>query len=189
VQRTQSIGFSTTPPTGARTGGSYQVLATGGGSGNPVVLTIDPAAAAVCRISGNIVTFIGAGTCIINANQAGNDRYAAAPQVQQSFTVQKKATTYLTLNATPEPADKGETIKAKAKLRTASGPLVNRTVRFYFRAKGASGWTYRAKDLTNSRGIALRKFTARRTGDWQARYSGSSSYLSDKAIDRVRVID
>ena len=30
---------------------------------------------------------IGAGTCTINANQAGNGTYQAAPQVQQSFTV------------------------------------------------------------------------------------------------------
>jgi DNA-binding beta-propeller fold protein YncE len=195
VLRSQTIGFSTAPPTGARTGGTYQVLVTGGGSGNPVVLTIDPSAAAVCRISGNLVTLIGPGTCIINANQAGNVSYAPAPPGQQSFTVQApltvatKVLTYLTLNATPEPAGKGETIKAKAKLRTASGPLVNRTVKFYFRAEGASGWTYRAKDTTNSRGIAVRKFTARKTGDWQVRYNGSASYLADRATDRVKVIN
>jgi hypothetical protein len=73
-------------------------------------------------------------------------------------------------------------------LRTASGPLVNRTLRFYFRARGASAWVYRAKDLTDSRGIAVQKFTARRTGDWQARYAGSTIYQSDKAIDGVKVI-
>ena len=33
------------------------------------------------------MTFIGAGSCVINANQAGNANYNAAPQVQQSFAV------------------------------------------------------------------------------------------------------
>ena len=35
------------------------------------------------------MSFIGAGTCVINANQAGNANYNAAPQVQQSFAVGK----------------------------------------------------------------------------------------------------
>jgi CSLREA domain-containing protein len=33
------------------------------------------------------VSFVGAGTCTINANQAGNANYNAAPQAQQSFGV------------------------------------------------------------------------------------------------------
>jgi hypothetical protein len=99
-----------------------------------------------------------------------------------------KATTYLTIDATPEPATLGETIKGKAKLRTAAGPLANRTVKFYFRAKGQTGWTYRSHDTTNSLGVALRKFTARKTGEWQARYAGSTTHLSDKAIDSVKVV-
>ena len=41
----------------------------------------------VCTVSGTSVTFVGPGTCTVNANQAGNGTYAAAPQVQQSFGV------------------------------------------------------------------------------------------------------
>jgi hypothetical protein len=41
----------------------------------------------VCTVSGTSVTFIGPGACTINANQAGNGTYAAAPQVQRSFTI------------------------------------------------------------------------------------------------------
>ncbi|MGA2970473.1 MAG: hypothetical protein ABSE75_11780, partial [Acidimicrobiales bacterium] len=41
----------------------------------------------VCTISGGVVTFIGVGTCILDANQAGNASYAPATQVQQSFSV------------------------------------------------------------------------------------------------------
>ncbi len=42
---------------------------------------------AVCTISGNTVTLVAAGTCTLQAAQAGNATYAAAPNVSQSFTV------------------------------------------------------------------------------------------------------
>ncbi len=42
----------------------------------------------VCTItSGGTLTFVTAGGCTINADQAGNSSYLAAPQVSQSFTV------------------------------------------------------------------------------------------------------
>ena len=41
----------------------------------------------VCTVSGSTVTIVSAGTCTIDADQAGNGTYAAASQVQQSFTV------------------------------------------------------------------------------------------------------
>lgn len=83
----QTINFTSTAPASAVIGNSYSVNATGGGSGNPVVFTIDPTASATCSIAGNAVTLAAAGTCTINANQAGNSQYIAAPQVQQSFAV------------------------------------------------------------------------------------------------------
>src|SRR5579875_3022221 len=87
-QGTQTITFTSSPPSNAAVGGpTYTVSATGGASGNPVVFTIDASATSVCSISGSTVSFIGAGTCVIDANQAGNANYLAAPQVQQSFAV------------------------------------------------------------------------------------------------------
>jgi uncharacterized protein (TIGR03437 family) len=41
----------------------------------------------VCTISGNVVTLVLAGTCTIQATQAGNANYTAATPVDQSFTV------------------------------------------------------------------------------------------------------
>jgi hypothetical protein len=41
----------------------------------------------VCTVSNNVATFLTAGTCTIDANQAGNASFSAAPQVQQSFAV------------------------------------------------------------------------------------------------------
>jgi hypothetical protein len=40
-------------------------------------------------VSGTTVTVVTAGTCVINADQAGNATYAAAPQVMQNITVNK----------------------------------------------------------------------------------------------------
>jgi hypothetical protein len=86
----QTITFTSTAPSSAFVGGpTYTVTATAS-SGLPVIFTIDPIAAGVCSISGSTVSFIGAGTCIINANQPGDATYAAAPQVQQSFAVSAK---------------------------------------------------------------------------------------------------
>jgi hypothetical protein len=41
----------------------------------------------VCTVSGNIVTLVAAGTCSIQASQAGNADYMAATPVDQSFQV------------------------------------------------------------------------------------------------------
>ena len=82
----QSITFAVPAPAGA--GGSAALSAAGGGSGNPVVFTVDPASGpGVCTISGTTVTYAAIGTCVIDANQAGNGHYAAAPQVQRTITV------------------------------------------------------------------------------------------------------
>jgi sugar lactone lactonase YvrE len=82
----QAIAFTSRAPTTAVVGGpSYAVAATGGGSGN--VVTFSSGAPTVCSISGATVSFTGAGTCTIAANQAGNADYLSAPQVFQSFAV------------------------------------------------------------------------------------------------------
>ena len=93
VQRTikvsklsQSIIFFA-PPSGTIFS-SASLSAIGGGSGNPVVFSVDPSSGAqVCALSGTAVTFGRTGTCVIDANQAGNDDYTAAPQVQRTIAV------------------------------------------------------------------------------------------------------
>jgi probable HAF family extracellular repeat protein len=85
VQQSQSITFTSTPPSGAIVGGTYSVSATGGGSGNAVTFT--SLAPAVCSVSGNAVSLNAGGTCTIAADQAGGTGYLAAPQVTQSFDI------------------------------------------------------------------------------------------------------
>ncbi len=84
----QTIVFtSSSPPSAEVVGDTYAVTASGGGSGNQVILSIDSSSGSACSISGSTVTFNAAGSCVIDANQAGNSKYQAASQAQQTVTV------------------------------------------------------------------------------------------------------
>jgi alpha-tubulin suppressor-like RCC1 family protein len=85
----QTIVFTSSPPSPAIFGGSYHVTATGGGSGNPVVLS--SLTGTTCSIVGNTVSFAAAGVCTIAANQAGTPLYLEAPEQTQSFTINPAA--------------------------------------------------------------------------------------------------
>jgi hypothetical protein len=85
-QASQAINFISTVPASAKFGGTYNVAATAT-SGLGVTFAIDAASSTVCSLGGSLVSFIGVGTCTINADQGGNANYTAAPQNQQTFTV------------------------------------------------------------------------------------------------------
>lgn len=76
----------------------HTLSATGSGSGNPVVFTADPSGApgacAVSGTNGSAVTYTGPGTCVIDANEAANNGYAAAAQVQQTITASSATMIY-----------------------------------------------------------------------------------------------
>ena len=54
----------------------------------------------ICTVSGSTLTLLAAGTCTINANQAGNATYSAAPQVSNTFAVAAGALTAQTISFT-----------------------------------------------------------------------------------------
>jgi hypothetical protein len=89
----QVIHFTSIPPANPRVGGSYQVSASGGASGNPVIFTIAPGSDSSCTLGkdGKTVSFIKAGNCTIRADQAGNANYESASQVSQSVTIEKSS--------------------------------------------------------------------------------------------------
>lgn len=94
AQAAQTIAFTSTPPAQPMYGGSYTPAATGGGSGNAVLFSIDSSSdARACSIDDGTVSFTGVGTCVIDADQAGNDDYLPAKQVQQAFTIARAAQT------------------------------------------------------------------------------------------------
>jgi hypothetical protein len=63
------------------------LTATGGASGQPIVFATT-SLPTVCTVAGSVVTYIGAGTCVVTANQAGNATYNAAPTVSASIVIQ-----------------------------------------------------------------------------------------------------
>ena len=66
---------------------TVNLSATGGGSDNSVVFSIDASSTGTGSISGNVLTVTAAGSIVIDANQAGNSNYYPAGQVQQKLVV------------------------------------------------------------------------------------------------------
>ncbi len=87
TRTSQTINFTSTAPSNATVGGPTYTPTATATSGLTVTLTIDASASSVCSISGGVVSFNAVGTCVINANQAGNANFKPATQAQQSFAV------------------------------------------------------------------------------------------------------
>jgi large repetitive protein len=100
VQAGQVVSFETPPPSGIVVGSSPVVFYGTSSSPGVVSISIDPATTNnACSIDTNesseseaqfayaFVEFDNAGTCVVDANQAGNSSYAAATAAQQTITV------------------------------------------------------------------------------------------------------
>jgi hypothetical protein len=96
----QTITFTSAPPGSAVVGGATYTVTAAASSGLPVAFSATAGSAGICTVSGATVSFVGVGTCTVNANQAGNGSYLAAGQVQQSFTVGRGSQT-ITITSTP----------------------------------------------------------------------------------------
>ena len=104
IPGTQTINFTNAPPTSPLAGTTYTVTATGGASGNPVTFSVDHTSASGCTVNSStgLVTLTApAGTCVIDANQAGNGVYSAAAQVQQNVASRNPAPQVITFTNTP----------------------------------------------------------------------------------------
>ena len=111
TQQTQSLGVGkgtntitvTSPaPTNATVGGATYTPTATATSGDTVVIT--SVTTTVCTISSGVVSFLAAGTCTLNFNDSGNTNWNAATQVQQSFTVNKKANAITITSTAPASA-------------------------------------------------------------------------------------
>lgn len=79
----QTITFGDAPA--LVVGGSAFLSAKGGDSGNS--LTYSSLTPDICTVSGDQVSAVAAGSCIVAADQAGNDNFEAAAQATQTLTV------------------------------------------------------------------------------------------------------
>lgn len=101
VRQAQNITLTSSMPSSVTVGSVDTLSGTGGQSGNPVTFSIDPSSTSGCGISGPTVTFNSpAGTCVIDANQAGDQLYMPAPQVQQSVAVTPEIASFSPTGAT-----------------------------------------------------------------------------------------
>jgi hypothetical protein len=91
------------------------------GSGLPVTLTSKTGA--VCTVTGNSVTLIGAGTCTIQATQPGNGIYNPAAPVTRSFSVTKANQTISFPPPRPSPPGPRKTPSPFTVTATASSGL------------------------------------------------------------------
>jgi hypothetical protein len=92
--QSQTITFNSIP---AQTVGSTLTLSATASSG--LAVTFTPVPNGNCSISGNVVTFLNTGNCGVNANQAGNSTYAAAPTVGQIIVVNNPTPQTITFNS------------------------------------------------------------------------------------------
>ena len=85
----QTITFTSPAPTGAYFGGPTYTPTATATSTLAVTISVDASSNGICTITAGVVGFQGTGSCVLDANQAGNASFNAAPQVQQTFTVNK----------------------------------------------------------------------------------------------------
>ncbi|HET9657240.1 MAG TPA: OmpA family protein [Kineosporiaceae bacterium] len=111
----QTITFAQ-PPDVLVAGGPFAVTATAS-SGLPV--TFSSTTTGVCTVSGSTVTPVSAGTCTLNADQAGDGTYLAAPTLTRSFGV---GLTGQTIDF-PQPSDIAITAGSRTLAATASSGL------------------------------------------------------------------
>jgi Bacterial Ig-like domain (group 3) len=123
VRTAQTVAFTSTAPSNPVVGQTYTPTANaGGGSGNPVVISIAAGSAAVCTLTSGVVRFNHPGSCAVKADQAGNDDFAPGT-AQQSITV-------LTANTTTVAKPKATTIEATVSVRAPGAGTPTGTVLF-----------------------------------------------------------
>jgi hypothetical protein len=116
AQAAQTIAFPQPPD---KTFGEADfALGASASSGLPVSLSSQ--STSVCTVAGDTVHLLGAGTCTIAADQAGDADYEPAPQVTRSFAVTQAASAVL-LGASPSSgAAPGQAVRLVASVSGAS---------------------------------------------------------------------
>jgi len=157
----QSIAFTSSVPSSPTVGGTYTVSATGGASGNPVTFTIDATSTAgACSITGSTVSLLGVGNCIVDANQAGDTNYAAAPEVQQHFSVLAHAQSIAFTSSVPSSPTVGGIYTV-----SATGGASGNPVTFTIDATSAAGACTITDSTVSLLGVGLCVIDANQTGN------------------------
>jgi hypothetical protein len=119
----QAINFTSNPPPIAQFGTMFTVAATGGASGNPVTFG---SSGACTNNLGTYTMTSGTGTCMVIADQAGNNNYAAAMEVT-SMVGATPAPQVITFTTNPPTSAQFGTMFSVAATGGASGNSVTFT--------------------------------------------------------------
>ena len=119
----QSITFTSSAPATGIVGGTVYSVSAIASSGLPVGFSAAPASAGVCTVTGSAVNFVGEGTCVVSAHQAGNDDYLAAPTANQAFPVDRAPQALSFISAPPGTAVAGATNYTVAAAATSGLPV------------------------------------------------------------------
>lgn len=121
----QSITFGPLP-SAPQVDDSFTLTATGGPSGKPV--TFSAGTSGACTVSGDTVEFVGAGTCTVYADQAGDAEHEPAATVEKTLTVAKAPQTVTFEGAAPDAATVGGPSYTPTAVGGGSGKPVTFTV-------------------------------------------------------------
>ena len=119
----QTVSFTSTAPSSGTVGGATYTPTATASSGLTPAITLD-ASSTGCTLAAGVVTFTAGGTCVIDGNQAGNANYNAAPQVQQSITVNKAAQTVSFTSTAPAATVGGATYTPTATATSGLTPAI-----------------------------------------------------------------
>ena len=126
AKASQTVTFGAAPAPTWSNAGTFSVSATVSPSGLPVAYTVDASSSAVCSIADSsvgTVTMLTAGSCVVNANQAGDADYAAATQVQQTVTIAKATQTVSFTYTGTDPVPYGTSAFSVASMASATSGL------------------------------------------------------------------
>jgi streptogramin lyase len=114
VRHRQAITFDTTPQR-PQVGETYPVQATGGDSGNAVVFSLGQGSDTGCSVTPDgLVTFVHATSCVVAADQAGDEGYVPAATAYQEIAIARGEQVVTFTSLPPAKAKVGRTYQPSA---------------------------------------------------------------------------
>jgi hypothetical protein len=169
----QEIDVTTHAPASAVYDTSFAVAAAGGGSGNPVTFSSD----GVCtNLDATFSMTSGSGVCSVKYDQAGDDNYAAAPQVTESVDAQKADETITVTTHAPASAVYGTSFAVQA---NAPGGVVT------FSSAGACSNSGNTFTMTSGTGTCSVVFEEAGNDNYNAAPEVTESVTAQKANQTI----
>jgi hypothetical protein len=179
----QIITVTTHAPASAVFNTSFNVAATGGGSGSPVVIAGSGACSGTGNGSATIHMDTGTGTCTVTYNQAGNTNYNPATQVTETTTAEKAAQAINVTTAAPASAVYNTSFNVAATGGASANPVV-------IASSGAcSGSGNGSATIHMDSGTGTCSVTYNQAGnaDYDAAPQASNSTTAQKATQSINV--